>query len=129
MTVARAREILMGDPGLLVSPRGRLVATVKLGDRHQKVRVERHQIWWRVRSRVARIDHLDRPPSVKDLMKLVLRTNERTELVRLGRVDDALVVVHDVPVVAKREELIDAVWRVARAADRLELLWTGEDVE
>lgn len=129
MTVAQAREILTNDPGLLVSRRGRLVATVKLGDRHQKVRVERHEIWWRVRSRVARIDQLDRAPSVKELMKLVLQTNDRTELVRLGREDDALVVVHDVPVVAKGEELVDAVRRVARAADRLELLWTGEDVE
>lgn len=130
MQLRDVRPALVAFPDLPVSTTGRVIVTVQLGARQQRVRVLPAGDWLRVEGRITSMDAVEGQPLVRDLAGRLLLVNGAGEFVGLTRDEDnCLVARHDIPPDAGVGELVDAIWRVARVADRWELLWTGEDAE
>ncbi len=124
------RAALQDAPDIEASPAGRLVATVKLGQRSQSVRVTPvDHNWWQFRSRIARLAALSRKVQVTDLARLLLQVNQDSELVRISRDKDSLWATFELPVGSPDSDAVNAVRRVAGVADRWELVWVGDDIE
>jgi hypothetical protein len=129
MQLKEVRAALAKVADLPVSPAGRICVAVKLGLRGHRVRVLSAGDWLRVQGRVARVGNTDTAPATKDLARRILERNFAKEAVGLVREGEWLLVRCDLPPEADERELVDAIRRVARVADREELLWTGGDVE
>lgn len=130
MQLREVRPALSAFPELPVAQTGRVVVTVTLGARRQRVRVLAAGDWLRVEGRILPLDTVEGGPLVRDLAGRLLEANGAGEFVGLTRDEDNFLVArHDIPPDAGVGELVDAIWRVARVADRWELLWTGKDAE
>lgn len=130
MQLREVRPALSAFPELPVAEKGRVIVTVALGPRQQRVRVLAVGEWLRVEGRIVAMDQLEAGPLLRDVAGRLLEANGAGEFVGLTRDDDSWMVArHDIPPDAGVDELVDAIWRVARVADRWELLWTGEDAE
>jgi hypothetical protein len=130
MQLNQVRHTLARHPELQVSPSGRITVNVPLGARSHSVRVLAQGDWVRVEGKIANLGHIDHSLKVGELTERVLRANSTTELVGLARdADSWLVARYDLPPEADGLELVEAVQRVAKVADRWELLWMGEDRE
>lgn len=127
MSLRRIREILRTRGGYEVGERGRISVGVSLGARSHHVQVTERSGWVRIRARAARIGRVVDRRSPAQILEQALQLNEVVELVAVSREDDWLVVQADVPFAVAPTELLKAVVRVARTADRLELLWEGGD--
>jgi hypothetical protein len=127
MVLRDVRGALTRWPELAVTAHGRIWVDVPLGARRHRVRVTGADEWLRVEGRIVSMTEVEVAPRVADLALRLLRANSAAELVSLARDDDELVARCDVPPEADADELVDAIYRVARVADRWELLWTGAD--
>lgn len=86
--------------------------------------------WLRVEGKVVLVDDVEGAPGARDLAEKLREANSGMELVGLARDEDNwLVARYDVPPEAAADELVEAILRVARVADRWELLWVGWDLE
>lgn len=127
MRLSEVRPFLARLAQWEVAPHGRIYVDVELGVRAHRVRVLDEDGWLRVEGRVIEMDHV--PMQVRDLAQRILRANALSELVSLARDEDGwLVARQDLPPDAEGEELAEAIERVARTADRWEMLWSEEDV-
>lgn len=113
---------------LAVTAAGPIWVKVPLGARGHKVRVKQEADWLRVEALIEDLSEMEGAPRTRDLAERVLAANAAGEMVALVRdTDFRLVVRCDVPPEADPGELVEAIGRVARVADRWELLWTGGD--
>lgn len=113
---------------LSVTAAGPIWVQVPLGARGHKVRVMQEADWLRVEALIEDLSEMEGAPQTRDLAARVLEANAAGEMVALVRDSDRRFVVRwDVPPEADTEELVEAIGRVARVADRWELLWTGGD--
>lgn len=130
MVLRDVRGALASYPELTVTPAGRILIDVKLGRRGHRVRVLPAGEWLRVEGKIVLLEDVEGAPGARDLAEKVRQANSRMELVGLARDEDNwLVARYDVPPEAEADELVEAILRVARVADRWELLWVGGDLE
>lgn len=130
MVLRDVRGAISSYPELAVTPAGRILVDVKLGLRGHRVRVLAEGEWLRVEGKIVLVDHVEGAPGARDLGEMLRKANSSMELVGLARDEDNWLVARcDVPPEADAEELVEAILRVARVADRWELLWTGGDFE
>ena len=127
MSLRRVRDILRTQGGYEVGERGRISIRVPLGNRSHRVQVVKAEGWIRIRARAARIGRVVDKRSPAQVLEQTLQLNGVLELAGVSREDDWLTVHADVPSAVAPAELLKAVLRVARTADRLELLWEGSD--
>jgi len=127
MSLVDYRRTLAADGRLVVSPKGRLVVSVPLGERHHRVRIQRLGAWVRVLGWVAGLSSLEERISVTRLLDLLTHANGESEQFSLMRSEGWLALVCDLPGSATPEEVVEAVWETARRADRLERVWAGVD--
>lgn len=127
MSLTGIRQLLRERGGFPVGERGRISLDVPLGGRHHRVLVTTQSGWVRVHARAAQIDRVADPRGPADVLMHALDLNTSLELVSIQREDGWLTVRADLPSGRIEHELLSAVHRVARTADRLELLWEGGD--
>ena len=106
------------------------IVSVPLGTRHHMVRLAPDDEWLCVWAKAIRPEALDPPPSTAHLAAQLLQANHHAELAQIALAADGwLEVRYELPMeAAPVSEVVAAIWRVARLADRWELLWTGVDV-
>jgi hypothetical protein len=124
----RAGLAALGGDELEVSPAGRLVVTVRLGERQQRVRVrEFGDDWLRLESRIGAFE--DMADSVLELTRDILLQNRDQEFVVLGRNDDGWYTGRiDIPNDVSLSEVQALVARLARLCDWLEERLVGHDL-
>lgn len=127
MSLKRARQLLREQGGFPVKERGRITVDVSLGQRHHRVSVTARDGWLLVHARAARLEQVADVRGPAQVLSNALELNTCLELVSVHREDGWLGVRAELPFACLEQELMPAVRRVARTADRLELLWEGGD--
>lgn len=130
MELNEVRRALARYPNLSVSPSGRIVVDVPLGARTHRIRVSSAGPWLRVEGKIVNMSDLAQSPRAVALAERILSANTTAELYGLARDKDSwLVARHDLLPDADGTELVETILRVARVADRWELLWSGDDAQ
>lgn len=129
MTLRELRQglLALGADDLYVSPAGRLVVDVSLGERHQKVRIhsDAEGRWFYVTSRICGVGELG--VRVSELAAEILRQNRHQEFLAYGREGDDLIGYLELPSDVAVEEFAGLVRRLAAECDRWEDRLTGDD--
>jgi len=122
-------DLQAAHPGLVVCASSPLKICATIGARYHAVTIGLKQQWWRISGRIADPEAVPNPPTSDALLGQILVANQRAEMVVLGSSESGMLEAYmDIPDDANIGEMLDAVWAVARAADRWELLWTGKDI-
>lgn len=130
MQLKNVRAVLARHPNLSVSQAGRIVVDVPLGPRSHRIRVTSARDCLRVEGKIVNLSNLGQSPKVVALTERILSANTTAELFGLARDEDYwLVARYDLPPDTDGAELVETILRVARVADRWELLWSGDDVQ
>ncbi len=130
MDLNEVRRALARHPSLVVSTSGRIVVDVPLGARAHRIRVSSAWPWLRVEGKIVNMADLAQSPKAAALTERILSANTTAELYGLARDEDSwLVARYDLPPDADGTELVETILRVARVADRWELLWSGDDAQ
>lgn len=130
MELNEVRRALARYPNLSVSPAGRIVVDVPLGARAHRIRISSAGPWLRIEGKIVNMADLEQSPKAVALTERILSANTTAELYGLARDEDYWLVARcDLPPDAEEPELAETILRVARVADRWELLWSGDDAQ